>query len=161
MVQLGTYNELITSSSSFAHLLEDIHQQEQETNLQIEKQQSIISSVYSEKDNDDESITHIDAKQEGTIKWNVYSSYIKAGFGCAGGFVFLLLIYAAYQSVAIYSSWWLARWTYDETYRHQNLNNCTSNLSASVIQVRSMSDYQWKTYRNERFYIYCGELNEI
>jgi hypothetical protein len=30
MVQMGTYNELINSSSSFAHLLEDIHQHEQE-----------------------------------------------------------------------------------------------------------------------------------
>jgi hypothetical protein len=159
MVELSTYDELISSSSSFAHLLEDIHQQE--TNLQIEKQQSIVSSVYSEKDNDDESITDIDTKQEGTIKWNVYSSYIKAGFGCAGGLIFLLLIHVAYQSVTIYSSSWLARWTQDETYRYQNLSNCPSNLSASVLQMRSMSDYQWKAHRNERFYIYCGEMNDL
>lgn len=156
MVQLGTYDELLSSSSSFAHLLEDIHQQEQETNLQIEKQQSIISSVYSEKENDDESITHIDTKQEGAIKWNVYSSYIRAGFGCPGGWIFLLLICVAYQSVTIYNSWWLAKWTHDETYRYQNLGSCTSNLSAGVIQVRLMSDSQWQTYRDERFYIYCG-----
>ena len=161
MTQFGTYDELITSSPSFSHLLEDIHQQEQEIHLQIEKQQSIISSIYSEKDNDDETIPQIDTKQEGAIKWNVYVSYVKAGLGCAGGFIFVILIYTAHQTVSMYSSWWLAKWTNDESHRYQNFTTCTSNLSANINHVRSMPDDQWSNYRNERFYVYCGEFVEI
>ena len=160
MTQFGTYDELISSSPSFTHLLEDIHQQEQEIHLQLEKQQSMISSIYSEKDNNDESITPIDTKQEGTIKWNVYISYVKAGLGCVGGFIFILLIYTVHQTVSMYSSWWLAKWTNDESHRYEIFDSCTSNLSASIYHVRLMSDYQWNIYRNERFYFYCGECSD-
>ncbi len=159
MVQMGTYNELINSSSSFAHLLEDIHQHEQEMIINIEKQQSIISSIYSEKDNEEELINNIDTKQEGTIKWNIYTSYIKAGFGYGFGFIFILLILIAHQGLAMYSSWWLATWSDDESYRYQNFSNCTSGISETINNVSLMTNQQWNTYRNQRFYIYCGELN--
>ncbi|CAF4411710.1 unnamed protein product, partial [Adineta steineri] len=70
MIQMGTYNELISSSSSFAHLLEDINQQEQQQSAaNIQQQQSIISSTYSEKEDEDEVMSNIDTKQQGAIKW--------------------------------------------------------------------------------------------
>jgi hypothetical protein len=159
MVQMGTYHELISSSSSFAHLLEDIHQQEQESLINIQKQQSIISSIYSEKDNEEESIINIDKKQEGSIKWNVYISYIKAGLGCAFSFFFILLILTAHQATFLYSSWWLAKWSDDESHRYKNFNNCTSKPLKNVNNLHSMTDYEWNTYRNKRFYMYCGKLN--
>src|SRR5437763_1369743 len=130
MIQIGTYNELISSSSLFAHLLEDIHQQEQESIRNIQKQQSIISSIYSEENNDDDFILNIDTKQEGSIKWNIYISYIKAGLGYVFGFFFILLIIIFHQTIAIYSNWWLATWSDDEGYRYRNFDNCTlKNMS--------------------------------
>ena len=154
MVQMGTYNELITSSSSFAHLLEDIHQHEQEMIVNLEKQQSIISSIYSEADNEEELVPNVDVKQEGAIKWNIYSSYIKAGLGCTFGFVVVLLILVAHQGLAMYSSWWLATWSDDESYRYHNFSHCAST---SINNVSLMTDQQWHTHRNYRFYVYLGK----
>jgi len=160
MIQIGTYNELISSSSSFAHLLEDIHQQEQEESfLNIQKQQSIISSIYSEKDNEEELMTNIDTKQEGSIQWNIYISYIKAGLGCTFGFIFILLILTVHQGISLYSSWWLAKWSDDESYRYRNFNNCTSKISEHMNNLNSMTDYEWNTYRNQKFYMYCGKFD--
>lgn len=159
MTQIGTYNELINSSSSFAHLLEDIHQQEQETILNIQKQQSIISSIYSEKDNEEELVTNFDKKQEGSIKLNIYTSYIKAGLGCLFGFIFIFILLAAYEAISLYSSWWLAKWSDDENNRYKNFNNCTSNISTAMNNIRLMTDTEWNTYRNQKFYKYCGEFN--
>jgi ATP-binding cassette subfamily C (CFTR/MRP) protein 4 len=152
-ITLGTYNELI--SSSFAHLLEDIHQQESFINIQ--KQQSIISSIYSEKDNEEELIPNVDTKQEGSIRWDVYISYIKSGLGCVFSFLFILLLLTAHQATALYSNWWLATWSDDESHRYRNLKNCSS---ITADNIRSMSENEWNLYRNGRFYKYCGELND-
>src|ERR1700728_1690806 len=148
MIQMGTYTELMSSSSSFADLLEDIHQQEQESKINIQQQQSIISSIQSEKDNEEDVITNIDTKQEGSLQWNIYISYIKAGLGCVFGFFFILLIYVAHEGISLYSRWWLATWSDDESHRYRNFNNCTSNISKNVNNIRSMTDNQWNTYRN-------------
>ena len=155
MVQMGTYNELMSSSASFAHLLEDIHQQEQESSTNIQTQQSVISSIHSEKDDGNALMANIDTKQEGSIKWSVYTSYIKAGLGCVLGFPLILLILIAHQATFLYSSWWLATWSDDEGHRHRDINNCTLNVS----NVLSMTEHEWNAYRNRRFYIYCGELD--
>lgn len=159
MIQMGSYSELISSSSSFAHLLEDIHQQEQEISMKIDKQQSIISSIYSEKDDEDELTTNIDTKQEGAIKWTVYTSYIKAGLGCVVGFLFILLLLAAHQMAFMYSSWWLATWNDDESHRYRNLNSCVSVAAENVHHLHSMSSHEWNAYRNQNFYTYCGECD--
>jgi len=159
MVQMGTYSELMSSSSAFAHLLEDIHQQEQELSINIQKQQSIISSIYSEKDDTDELMINIDTKQEGSIKWNVYTSYIKAGLGCVFGFGFILLFLTAHQLTSMYSSWWLATWSDDEGHRYRYFNNCMSETIENVNNLRSMTDNEWDMYRNRKFYTYCGEFD--
>lgn len=160
MTQMGTYTKLLSSSPSFAHLLEDIHQQGQESITNIQKQQSIISSTYSEEDNDEEFTTNMDTKEEGSIRWNVYISYIKAGFGCAFGFIFLALIFIAHQVTTMYSSWWLATWSDDENHRYRNFNNCASEIPKDVKKLRLMTDNEWNTYRDQRFYIYCGEFDD-
>jgi hypothetical protein len=153
---MGTYNDLI--SSSFAHLLEDIHQQESSINIQ--QQQSIISSVYSEKEIEEELITNIDTKQEGAIRWNVYFSYVKAGLGCGFNFLFILLLLSVHRTAYIYSNWWLATWSDDESHRYRNFNNCISVTTENMNNIRLMSEIEWNSYRNRRFYIYCGEFND-
>src|SRR5271156_1612017 len=117
MIQMGTYAELISSSSSFAHLLEDIHQHEEKSIINIQKQQSTISSIYSETDNEEELMLNIDTKQEGSIKRNVYISYIKAGLGCVFAFFFIVLIFTAHQTIFLYGNWWLAKSSDDEGHK--------------------------------------------
>ncbi|UJR21510.1 hypothetical protein I4U23_024596 [Adineta vaga] len=155
MIQMGTYNELISSSSSFAHLLEDIHQQKQELSMAVQKQQSIISSACSEYD-DDDLTAHTDTKQQGAIKLTVYLSYIKAGLGCILGFVFVLMLLAAREATLMYSSWWLATWSDDESRRYTNFNHCSSSIVNNVTRLYSMSNSEWNAYRNDKFYMFCG-----
>ncbi|CAF4061065.1 unnamed protein product [Rotaria sp. Silwood2] len=156
MIQMGTYNELISSSTLFAHLLEDIHQQKQEFSRDIQKQQSTISTVHSEEDEKEVLMTNIDTKQEGSIKWTVYSSYIKAGVGCIFGFLFILLFLTARQTIFLCSSWWLAIWSDDETHRYKTFDNCKSITAEKVNSLHSMTENEWNQYRNRKFYIYCG-----
>ena len=160
MMQMGSYDELINSSASFAHLLADIHQQEQEIMINVEKQLSVISSIYSEKDHEEELVENLDVKQEGSIKWKVYISYMSAGLGSAFGFVFLLLIFAIHEGLAMYSSWWLATWSDDESHRHRNFNHCIAEKPENVYQIQSMTEQQWEMHRSQRFYTYGGELDE-
>ncbi|CAF0789068.1 unnamed protein product [Adineta steineri] len=157
MIQMGTYNELISSSSSFAHLLEDINQQEQQQiAANIQQQQSIISSIYSEKEDEDEATSNIDTKQQGAIKWTVYTSYIKAGLGCVFGSFFILFLLTAYQATFMYSSWWIATWSDDESHRYRNYNQCISTTIENRSHLYLMSDNEWNIYRNQKFYSYCG-----
>ncbi|CAF4098406.1 unnamed protein product [Adineta steineri] len=157
MIQMGTYNELISSSSSFAHLLEDINQQEQQQiAANIQQQQSIISSIYSEKEDEDEVMSNIDTKQQGAIKWTVYTSYIKAGLGCVFGSFFILFLLTAYQATFMYSSWWIATWSDDESHRYRNYNQCISTTIENRSHLYLMSENEWNIYRNQKFYSYCG-----
>ncbi|CAF0910972.1 unnamed protein product [Rotaria sordida] len=158
MIQIGTYSELISSSTSFSYLLDDSHQQRLGISKHIQKQQSTISTIYSEKGDDDEEelMTNIDTKQEGSVKWNVYSSYIRAGLGCIFGFFFILLILVAHQAILLYSSWWLATWSDDESRRYKTFNQCTSITNKNMNNLYSMTENEWNEYRNRKFYIYCG-----
>jgi hypothetical protein len=156
---MGTYAELLLSSSSFAHLLEDIHQHEQEVRTHLQKYQSTISSKPSETCHDDERSTlmiHIDTKQQGTVGWHVYASYIRAGFGSIPVIACVLLLYIVHQTISMYSSWWLAAWSEDETHRYQSLPNCTSITMDKIYLIRSMSSIEWNNHRNRRFIIYCS-----
>jgi len=165
LVQKGTYKQLISSSSSFAHLLEDIHQHEQEMTLNYQNQQSIISSIVSENEIDDETIQNTDTKQEGNVKWHVYLSYIKSGFGGFFGFCFILLILAVYQALTIYSSWWLAHWSDEEGYRYGTFNiNCTTTTTKNgkeIEKFRLMNETQWNQNRNQRFYVFSGMKSNL
>ena len=160
MVQMGGYAELMASSSSFAHLLEDIHQHEEETRTNMHKQLSIISSKQGENDLQDEGatlLTHADTKQEGAVRWHVYASYIRAGLGCIASFIFVILLFTLHQAISMFSNWWLATWSEDESHRHSGLTNCTSATMEPVDAVRSMSSSEWTVHRNRRFYLYCGK----
>jgi hypothetical protein len=159
MVQIGTYRELL-SSASFAHLLENINQHEQEQqrrSVSLTKQLSRISSINLGKEEDiQSSLMNIERKEEGTVKWNVYASYLRAGVGLILGLVLIITIFTTHQATILYSNWWLAEWNDDEDHRHRLYNNCTRILNHKMEKIRMMSDIEWNEHRNRRFYTFCG-----
>ena len=179
MAGMGTYNDLLASSSLFCHLLDNIHrskqedsddlqhenEQERSVELQhedelersadINHQQLTINSTSSPKENERlVQSTSVETKRTGRLKWNVYVAYLRAGAGIVVGFLLVSLVSAAHQLAYVFSSWWLAAWNDDESYRHMTLNNCTISMQNNTIW--SMTDAEWNHYRNRRFYIYCG-----
>ncbi|CAF2953465.1 unnamed protein product [Rotaria sp. Silwood2] len=162
MVQMGTYEELLSSSVSFARLLEDINQHKQEheeqSNTLIRRHSKIDSISLIEDDEEDIKPlpTNIEIKQEGIVKWDVYVSYLQAGIGGVSGFLLLLTVFCVQQAMSLYSNWWLAEWSNDESHRHRLYNNCTNINDTKINRIRFMSDNEWNEHRNRRFYIFCG-----
>jgi len=163
MVETGTYEELIAYSSSFSHLLENIHQQEREQQHEhptdIQRQRSTRSATFSENDHEEISLMgsqNFEMKEEGSIKWHVYIAYLRAGAGLIFGVLLLILIFGFREAASVFYSWWLAKWSDDESHRHRQLNNCTKIVNEKINMIRSMNDTEWNKYRNNRFYFYCG-----
>ncbi|CAF1384435.1 unnamed protein product [Rotaria sordida] len=162
MIQMGTYEELLISSSTFAQLLEDINQHEQEQEQQsvsLSNQRSTVGSISSEKENADEEDMNLlpknlETKQEGTVNWKVYISYLQAGVGVISGILLIIIIFGSQQVISIYSNWWLAAWSNDESHRHQNSTNCMSIRDNKTDIIYRMNDIEWNTHRNRRFYIF-------
>jgi len=161
---MGTYAELVSTSESFARLLEDINQhhqgqeqeQEQES-VSLSKQPSRIGSISGEKEDEEEIEllpTNIETKQEGIIKWGVYLSYLRAGVGVTLGLFILITIFSAQQATALFGNWWLAEWSNDESHRHHVYTNCTRTFDQKTNRIRSMSNTEWNEYRDQRFYTY-------
>lgn len=172
MTHIGTYAELLATSPSFARLLEDINQHKQEkiqereqeqASMSMMKQISKVGSISSEMNDEVEDLsslpTNIETKQEGTVKWFVYMSYLRAGVGVIVGAVMIVIMYSAQQATSLMGNWWLARWSNDESDRHRKFDNCSQLNAGGMNRVRSMSDAEWNVYRNERFYTYCGKLH--
>lgn len=161
MAQMGTYEELLTSSSAFAELLEDINQHERkERSISYTNQQSMIGSISSEKDDDDEEKsflpTNAEVKQEGTVKWTVFVSYLRAGVGVVPGLILIVVIFSAQQALATFVSWWLAAWSNEESSRHRNSTDCLGGRHNKTEKIHNMNDVEWARHRDHRFYAYCG-----
>ncbi|CAF4341256.1 unnamed protein product, partial [Rotaria sordida] len=152
MVQMGTYEELLVSSSLFAQLLEDINQHEQQQPVSLLNQQSMIGSINSEKDNvEEEDINSLpknaETKQKGTVKLNVYVSYLRAGICVILGFLLITIIFLTQQAITIYSNWWLAAWSNDESHHHnQNSTNCMVIQDKKNDGIYQMNDIEWNKY---------------
>jgi hypothetical protein len=165
MVEIGTYEGLIATSSSFRCLLENIHQQEEQEQEQMEPEANIQRRrstgcvTFSEKENEDGLLidsSNFETKEEGSVKWPVYIAYLRAGAGLFFGVLLLILVFGFREVASIFYSWWLAKWSADEGYRHHQLNNCTKIMNEQIKTIRSMNDIEWEKYRNSRFYFYCG-----
>ncbi|CAF4394172.1 unnamed protein product [Rotaria sp. Silwood2] len=159
---MGTYAQLLDSSSLFASLLKETHQQQQNQSANLEKQSSIEDSNLIEKQ-DTETIsslppTNIEMKQEGTIKWRVYVSYLQASVSLPIALLLIVLLFFAQQTTALFSTWWLAKLNDDESYRYQIFKNCTTMNIHKSNTMRLMNDYEWKEHRNREFYTYCLTL---
>ena len=150
---MGSYDELMGSSSSFTHLLGDIHQHE------LERQQSEINlnntEIGEERKETLSSLDPGEIKQEGTVKLNVYTGYIQAGTGLIFGLILIGGIFIVREFIAIFSDRWLAKWSSDEGHRHRPFNNCTTT---ATDPVKLMNEIEWNDYRNDRFYIYTGRF---
>jgi hypothetical protein len=165
MVLKGTYGELFASSSSFSRLLENIHQQEEDQEQKEYQTDSVPRHLtrcvtFSENDLEEVSLMdsqNLEVKQEGVVKWHVHIAYLRAGAGLFFGVFLLILIFGLREVTVILSRWWLAKWSEDETHRHQPLNNCTKIVDKKINMIRSMDEMEWNMYRNHRFYFYCGE----
>ncbi|CAF1547050.1 unnamed protein product [Rotaria magnacalcarata] len=157
MVQYGTFTDLLTSSSSFARLFDDIHQFEQQNSIEFNQQLSIISSTDSDIDGETLALSkNVETKQKGKVKWHVYVEYLKAGFGIIFGIFVIFILSFVREAVSMFSTWWLAKWSDEETYRYRDLNNCTSITSNhNNHTVWLMTNTEWNNHRNQRFYVYC------
>ena len=163
MTHLGTYNELLASSSSFAKLLEDIHQHKKEKEEPGGTTRSLHASKQSLQvpgGDDDEEISalvdDVDIKQEGTVGWRVYRSFIRAGLGSLLVVAVLVMLFVIQQTTTMFSRWWLASWSDDENHRHQIFYNCTKFQEQTKIdRIRRMSLTEWNDYRNNRLMTYC------
>ncbi|CAF1585142.1 unnamed protein product, partial [Adineta steineri] len=170
MVDMGTYEELLHSSASFAHLLEDINQHNQKKEQEPEpegqtvmrRRISTMVSVSSEKEEDISSLpTNIETKEEGTVKWSVYVSYLRAGIGVCIGMLLILVVFSAQQATSIYVNWWLAEWSNDEGHRHHVYTNCTNVIDEKTNKIRLMNETEWNVHRHNRFYTFCGIVGAL
>ncbi len=50
----------------------------------------------------------------------------------------------------------IAKWSDDESHRHQQLNNCSGTIDEVVKVIQSMNDTEWNHYQRQRFNIYSG-----
>ena len=160
MVETGTYKELLERSESFGRLLENIHQQEQQENgPKSEGGKSTRCMSMSQKEDEDTSsfIEEMsETKEEGAVKYGVYSGYLKAAINMPLGILLLVVAFGVREVVVVFYNLWLANWSEDETLRHRYVSNCTSAGNAKVTMIRAMSDPEWNEYRNNRFYVFSG-----
>ena len=167
MVQMGTYEELLSSSAAFARLLEDINQYQKEQKPdqkpQITTLQSRISRISTattdpgtgEEEIDVESIlSDTENKQQGTVKWDVYISFLQAGIGVVFGILLVFVLMFAHQSLHMHSSHWLAEWSNDENYRINIKTNCSNIFNEKIEAIRSMTKSEWEAHRADKFYGY-------
>ncbi len=162
MIHMGTYTELVASSISFRRLLDNIHQQEQEQQEHphdIQRRRSTRSLTISDQENEDEMFLlkdNSEMKREGSINCHVYMSYLQAGAGLILGIFLVVFAFGIRETASVYYSWWLAKWSEDESYRYRDFHNCTNFSDQKIRLIQSMNESQWIDYRNERFYSYCG-----
>jgi hypothetical protein len=158
MVQMGTYEELIASSLTFAQLLEDINQHVREQrSVSFSNQLSINSEKQDVEEEDVNPLANnAETKQEGTVKWTVYVSYFQAGVGVILGVGLIVIIFAAQQAIDIYSNWWLAAWSNDEGRRYQNMTSCMNIRDNKTDKIHKMNDIEWNAHRAQRYYIFSG-----
>ncbi|CAF3686894.1 unnamed protein product [Rotaria socialis] len=161
-IEMGTYNKLLATSTSFSRLIDDIHQNQEEKQQEFiarSRRQSMLGTQSSEKDEEEmlSPVENDELIKEGSVKWTVYTDYLRAGIGLFLGFLLAIGVFSAHQGVSIFSNWWLAKWSDEETYRYYTFNNCTT-MNAMNNEILNMTDAEWNKHRNQRFIIYCAIL---
>lgn len=149
---------MISSSSSFSRLLNDLHQHEfDRSNQSIDNESTIEeSNDHRRKDLELSTVsTNGEIKEKGTVKWRIYLEYFRSGAGIICGLILLFILLSIREGTYVFSTWWLANWNEDENYRHHLLNNCTSFLKNNSIW--KMTDQQWNDYRNHLFVVYSSK----
>ncbi|CAF5213103.1 unnamed protein product, partial [Rotaria magnacalcarata] len=125
---MGTYNKLLATSTSFNRLIDDIHQNQDEKQQEFiarSRRQSVFGTLSSENDEEEmlSPVENDELIKEGSVKWSVYTDYLRAGVGLFLGFLLAIGVFSAHQGVSILSNWWLAKWSDEETYRYYTFDN--------------------------------------
>jgi hypothetical protein len=154
-VETGAYDHLLSVSSSFSHLLNDIHQHEMKHSVGLHNDESKTKSTGLKKEREASTTsTSTEIRRKGTVKLGVYVEYLRAGAGLILGLFLVLVVSSVREGTYVFSTWWLATWNEDENFRHHVLNNCTSNMRNNSIWY--LTDAEWTNYRDRLFYIYSG-----
>ncbi|CAF1179985.1 unnamed protein product, partial [Adineta ricciae] len=159
MLENGTYEELRTSSPLFRNLVETTHQQEEnEETIDFPSRRTTRCVTFSEAEIDElrTSKMNIEKSQQGSIGCWIYASYLRAGAGLTCSLFLIGLTFGGVEAVSIYFNWWLARWSEDQTYRHQLWINCSRTNKKLLSQIQSMNTATWNNYQKERFTIFTG-----
>ena len=156
---MGTYAELVASSPEFNRLLDNIHQQDDDVHDgQRRHSTRRMTAIESGVDEDLSLLSDdLESKREGSVDCRVYVSYLRAGAGLLVGVVLVTLIFGLRETVSIFSSYWMAKWSDEESYRHRtSFSNCTEIVDSTFHRIASLSEPEWNQHRNDRFYVYCG-----
>ncbi|XP_066266498.1 ATP-binding cassette sub-family C member 4-like [Branchiostoma lanceolatum] len=186
-VATGTYSELLRSGIDFAKMMgKEEDKEENGGKIDFPNPRGSSSgqrlsrtfsnsanSVKSEDDQEDVTAPLLveEDRMTGTVGWNVYRDYLKAGVGVLGC-LFAIILNIAFSVVYIMSDWWLAYWARKEEQhfaaRHNwivatNDNNTTfSNVSslrnmvmnATTIPTISSTVFFVAPRPDTHFYIY-------
>jgi hypothetical protein len=155
---MGTFDELLQTSSSFFRLLDNI---EEVDNQPVEpvKRFSLDNISFSDCKKEGKLLplpTNLEEKREGAVKWRVHLEYLRAGGGVIVGVLTLVLTFCVRETIFVYNSWWLAQWTNDENYRYRVNINCTNTSDQPGAIIQAMNATEWRDYQNHRFYVYAG-----
>ena len=169
MIEKGSYHKLLSQSTRFARLLENIHQQKEEqaaANHLVPVLSRLSTRCSANSQHDDEDAIDIDNEnaeksQSGAVHASVYIGYLRAGLGFFSSVFLLLLIFGIREATFILYNHWLAKWSDDETNRFRTWKNCSQGVSERIEQIRSMNESDWKDYRSHRFHVFCGELMKV
>ena len=153
------------SSPTFSRLFDNIHQHKGEQRKQPEntadfqRRRSSRCVVLLRTGDEEEQLLpseNEEIKEEGLVKWHVYTEYIRAGVGLSFGLIWLLSVLSIREALMIFASWWLAAWSEDKGHRYYHLKNCTKTKDIKINTINSMNDVEWTNHENRRFYFYCG-----
>ncbi|CAF1175955.1 unnamed protein product, partial [Adineta ricciae] len=159
MLENGTYEELRTSSPLFRNLVEVTHQQEEnEETIDFPSRKTTRCVTFSEAEIDElrTSKLNIEKSQQGSVGCWIYASYLRAGAGLTCSLFLIVLTFGGLEAVSIYFNWWLAKWSEDQTYRHQLRINCSGTNNKLLNQIQAMNTTTWNNYQKERFTIFTG-----
>jgi hypothetical protein len=105
---MGTYDELLITSSTFTRLLDNIHQQKQsEHSNDIHRRRSFHDMTSVETENEEEQLLltdDLEMKEKGAVKWRVYIEYLRAGVGLTLGLVWLISILCIREAISVFAS---------------------------------------------------------
>lgn len=154
MVQISTYTELVTSSTSFTHLLTSLNEQKKHDHAADLNEQS-----FSETKHEDEQLSTSDEseiKEKGAVNGRVYFEYLRAGIGMVIGPVIIISIFGLREITSVFFNKWIAEWSEHGSHRYKDIRNCTEIQDQKTNMIHSMDDVEWKAHQNRKFYFSCG-----